>query len=61
MTLALERLLARRPEGTLVNPLERGEMGRDLSIPRRAADAVIGHCKNFHSLGRDKASELGVQ
>jgi hypothetical protein len=29
LTLAPERLLARRPEGILVNPVERGEMGPD--------------------------------
>jgi bifunctional non-homologous end joining protein LigD len=26
----LERLLARRPEGILINPFERGEIGPDL-------------------------------
>ena len=26
----LERLLARRPEGTFINPFERGELGPDL-------------------------------
>jgi bifunctional non-homologous end joining protein LigD len=30
LTLALERLLALRPEGILVNPFERGETGPDL-------------------------------
>ena len=33
MTLALERLLASRPEGILVNPVESGETGSDL-LPR---------------------------
>jgi hypothetical protein len=30
LTLASEHLLARRPEGILVNPVERREMGPDL-------------------------------
>jgi hypothetical protein len=28
------------------------------STERHAADTVIGHCKNFHSLAGTKASEL---
>jgi bifunctional non-homologous end joining protein LigD len=30
LTLASERLLVRRPEGILINPVERSEMGPDL-------------------------------
>jgi hypothetical protein len=38
LTLALERLLARRPDGILVNPVECGEKGPDLL---RAASSSI--------------------
>jgi hypothetical protein len=37
LTLALERLLARRPDGILVNPADRGE---PRSIPRRLPHGV---------------------
>jgi hypothetical protein len=47
LTLASERLLVRRPEGILVNPVERSEMG-PRSIPRRLQHGQnrVGLCQH---------------
>jgi hypothetical protein len=42
LTLALERLLVRRPEGILANPFERGEMGPDLFSAASSSTRRLG-------------------
>ena len=46
LTLALERLLARRPDGILVNPVECGEIGPDLFRAAATRENRVGLCQH---------------